>query len=156
MKMKLIAIGQKMPAWINAGFEEYQKRLPKDCQLTLIEVRLPLRAKNANSDKLKAIEAELLFAKIPSQSHIVALDEHGDLWDTLILSKQLQHWKIQSLDVSLIIGGPDGLSQQILSKAHQKWSLSRLTLPHPLVRIIVVEQLYRATAILAGHPYHRS
>jgi 23S rRNA (pseudouridine1915-N3)-methyltransferase len=155
MKIHLITIGQKMPAWIIAGYNEYANRMPKECEINLIELRLPLRSKKSASEKLIEEEGKLLLSKIPARSHVVVLDEHGEMWDTITLSTHLKKWKMQGGDVALLIGGPHGLAESCLKKANQIWSLSRLTFPHPLVRIIIAEQLYRACAIIAGHPYHR-
>jgi 23S rRNA (pseudouridine1915-N3)-methyltransferase len=141
MKMTLYAIGEKMPDWIKQGFEAYTKRFPKTCMLELVQI----------SSKKSA----LLWQKIPERTHVVALDERGQLWNTLQLAEQLQHWKMSGKNIAFIIGGAEGLDKTSLKKAHQCWSLSPLTLPHMLVRILVAEQLYRALSILSGHPYHR-
>ncbi len=158
MKIHLITIGQKMPDWIIAGFQEYAKRLSGDCTLLLNEIRMPTRNKNSSHAEIQKIiqqEGELMLAKIPKDAHIVALDERGELWDTLTLSKNLKHWQMAHSTIALLIGGPDGLSPECKARAHQHWSLSRLTLPHPLVRVIAAEQLYRAWSINHAHPYHR-
>ncbi len=154
MHINLIAIGKNLPDWVNTGFKEYAKRLKGGITLSLTELPLIKRSKNSNIDKIKQQEGEKLLAAA-ANSYIIALDEHGKTWNTIELSKQLQHWRENYSNISLLIGGPDGLSSECLTKANTKWSLSQLTLPHGLVRVIVAEQIYRANSILAGHPYHR-
>lgn len=155
MKISLICVGQKMPQWVSQGFQEYSKRLPSHLKLELVEIPLPHRPKNADIQRLKDEEGETMLAAIPPQTHIVALDERGQLWNTQQLASQLQHWLNESANIALLVGGPDGLSANCLNKARQKWSLSPLTLPHPLVRVVIAEQLYRAWSLLNNHPYHR-
>ncbi len=156
MKLHLITIGKKMPSWINEGFHEYAKRLSHDCTLNLIELDMPKRTKNSSIDKLIAEEGKQMLAAIPHNTYVIALDEHGKCWNTQELAQQLTHWKMLGKDIALLIGGPDGLAKDCFARADQQWSLSPLTLPHPLVRVILAEQLYRAASILVGHPYHRS
>jgi len=156
MKIHLLAIGQRMPAWVSAGYEEYAKRLPRECSLLLHELPMAPRNKNSVVEKLIAQEGESLLAAIPSQSHVVTLEVDGALWSTEILAKRLQIWLTSGQSVSLLVGGPDGLAPACREKAAERWSLSALTLPHPLVRIVVAEQLYRAWTLLSGHPYHRA
>lgn len=156
MKINLIAIGKNMPEWVNNGFSEYAKRLPKDFQLNLIELPLIKRTKNINVAKIMEQEAELILQHVKSSDFTIALDEHGKQFDTKSLALQLQKWRENYQAINLIIGGPDGLAKEIFEKANFKWSLSNLTLPHPLVRIVVAEQIYRAWSILQNHPYHRN
>jgi len=146
MRIRLLSIGNKPPAWLKAGFEEYAKRMPASCQLELIEI--PAERNTAKAD------AKLL-ASIHPDHHVVALDIKGKSWSTEELSTQLSSWLQQGRNMDLLIGGADGLSKACLEKASQKWSLSPLTFPHLLVRVIVAEQLYRAHSILQKHPYHR-
>jgi len=152
----LITIGQKMPDWVNTGFAEYAKRLPASCALKLVELPMPQRGKNANIDQLKAKEAELIEKAIPKGALVIALDEYGQEVSTIGLSRKLSQWLEGGQDVALLVGGPDGLDGSLLQKARWTWSLSKLTFPHPLVRVIVAEQLYRAWSVLNHHPYHRS
>lgn len=144
-----------MPNWIQAGFEEYQKRLPREYQLNLIEIAAQQRTKNSNIKNIIADEGKQLLAKAPKNNKIIALDISGKQWHTEQLATQLQIWHDESTDISLLVGGPDGLSEECLEVADFKWSLSHLTFPHPLVRVIVAEQLYRAWSIISHHPYHR-
>ena len=156
MKIHLLAIGQRMPTWVSAGYEEYAKRLPRECSLVLHELPMATRTKNATIEKCLAQEAGHLLAAIPPHSHIVTLEVQGSAWNTETLAKRLQFWLTSGQSVTLLIGGPDGLAPACLEKAAERWSLSALTLPHPLVRLVVAEQLYRAWTLLSGHPYHRA
>ncbi len=155
MQINLIAIGNKMPAWINEGFLEYSKRLPRDYQLNLIELPAQPRTKNSNIDKIILEEGKVLLEKVRKGNKIIALEITCKQWTTKQLSIQLKKFHDDSDDISLLIGGPEGLSQECLSAADIKWSLSHLTFPHPLVRVILAEQIYRAYSIISNHPYHR-
>lgn len=155
MLIRILAIGTKMPSWINEGFQEYAKRFPPGWKLELREI--PAEKRTANSDIPRIIlqESEKIMATVKSNHRMVALDVQGQSWTTEQLAKQLQNWSQEKQNIDLIIGGPDGLSDTCLNKAEVRWSLSPLTLPHPLVRVLLVEQLYRALSILQQHPYHR-
>lgn len=155
MKINLITVGKNMPEWINSGYYEYAKRLPKDFQLNLIEIPLLKRTKNSDITKIIAQEAKLIQEQI-QPGLIIALDEHGKQFATKEFAVKLQNWRENYQTVNLIIGGPDGLAKEMLAKTNFIWSLSNLTLPHPLVRVIVAEQIYRAITILQNHPYHRA
>ena len=144
-----------MPDWVNQGYQEYAKRLPRDFQLNLIEIEAQKRLKSSNINKIIDKESQQLFSAIPNGNHIIALDRQGKHIDTQTLAQNLQNWHDQSQNISLLIGGPEGIATDYLKKSNQIWSLSALTLPHPLVRIIIAEQTYRAWSILQGHPYHR-
>jgi 23S rRNA (pseudouridine1915-N3)-methyltransferase len=156
MKLNLLAVGTKMPTWVTQGFQEYQKRLPRECSLQLQEIAPAKRAKTGSVEQWKKEEGERILAAIPSNHRVVALDVKGKAWSTEQLAEQLSFWQTDGRDVSLVVGGPDGLSQACLDRADQKWSLSALTLPHPLVRIVMSEQLYRAWTVTQNHPYHRA
>lgn len=156
MKIKLITIGHQPPAWVKSGYENYTQRLPHYLQPHLIEIPLIKRSKSNSIDNIKQQEAKQILSHIRDSEHVIALEIKGQNWSTQVLSSQLANWQQLGLDVAFVIGGPDGLSQECLQRANEKWSLSSLTLPHPLVRVILAEQLYRANAILVGHPYHRS
>ncbi len=155
MYIDLICIGQKMPTYVEMGFKEYAKRLPAVCRLNLIEIPLRKRSKNADIVRLQRQEGEQMLAAIPQGAYVIALDELGKMWSSPQLSKQLAHWMQDYSRVALLVGGPEGLSAACLQRAQQHWSLSALTLPHQLVRIVVAEQLYRAWTLLNNHPYHR-
>lgn len=156
MNIYLISIGQNMPAWVETGFAEYAKRLPASCALKLVELPMPQRTKNASITQLKEKEAALIEQEIPKGALVIALDEYGQEVSTVGLSSKMKQWLESGQDVALLIGGPDGLDGRLLQKARWTWSLSKLTFPHPLVRVIVAEQLYRAWSVLQNHPYHRS
>jgi 23S rRNA (pseudouridine1915-N3)-methyltransferase len=144
-----------MPAWINTGFKEYNKRLPKEFYLNLIEVPAATRSKSSSTEKIMAEESKRIRAVIPEGSLIIALDEHGKQLGSISLSKKLDSWTQEGRDVTFVIGGADGLADEIKQSTDMLWSLSSLTLPHALVRVILVEQVYRAWTIMDNHPYHR-
>lgn len=155
MKIRLIAIGTKMPGWVEEGYAEYAKRINGDITLELIEIPAGKRGKNADIARITDKEGEAMLAAIPAGDRVVALDVLGKSFATEQLSQTLAGWLPEGRHISLLIGGPEGLAPAALARAHEKWSLSRLTLPHPLVRVLLAEQLYRAWSLLKGHPYHR-
>jgi len=144
-----------MPSWVEAGVKDYLKRLPPHLAFNLVELPLPKRGKNADIKRLMQQESEAILQQIKTTDWVVALEVTGKTYSTEQLAQQLKHWQLERRDVKLLIGGPDGLHPDCLQRANQTWSLSPLTLPHPLVRVIVTEQIYRANSILSGHPYHR-
>ncbi|MDX1572835.1 MAG: 23S rRNA (pseudouridine(1915)-N(3))-methyltransferase RlmH [Methylophaga sp.] len=156
MKLKLLAVGQKMPQWVNDGYQEYARRLPRDCSLNLIEIAPAKRGKTSQPQQWMQEESKRILSHVDTTDHVVALDVIGKSWSTPVLADNLAHWQQQGSDVSLMIGGPDGLDPACIQRANQCWSLSALTLPHPLVRVLLAEQLYRAWTILQNHPYHRA
>ncbi len=156
MKITLLAVGQKMPDWVSTAYQEYAKRLSSDVKLDLVELPQAVNSKKVDVATSKRKESELILKALPDHVEVIALDERGKPWSTKELSAQLQGWKNNGRDVFLLVGGPDGLDQQCLELASKRWSLSNLTFPHPLVRILVAEQLYRAQSILNNHPYHRA
>ena len=155
MRLRLLAIGNKMPAWVTAGFQDFAKRLPPSYTLQLIEIPAEKRLKNSNLQRVMEKEGEKMLQAIAPGNLVVALDLKGQPWSTAQVAENLQQWHAANQPVDLLIGGPEGLAPACRLKAHLHWSLSPLTLPHPLVRIIVAEQLYRAYSILQRHPYHR-
>lgn len=155
MRTRIIAVGTKMPAWVETGYKDYAKRLPRDFSVEVLELPLGPRGKNASIEKAIAKESEAMLAAIPDGDKVIALDVRGKPWSTEQLADKLADWRMDGNNYSLLIGGPDGLSQQCLQRADVRWSLSALTLPHPLVRIVLIEQLYRAWTILNNHPYHK-
>lgn len=156
MKLRLVAVGQKMPAWVEAGYAEYANRMPPETRLELVEIPLAQRSKSRAIEKAIASEGQRMLAACNERDRVIALDVRGKPWSTEQLAAQLAGWMQDGRDVALLIGGPDGLSQDCLERAERRWSLSPLTLPHPLVRIVLAEQLYRAVSILKNHPYHRA
>lgn len=143
-----------MPDWVQKGFEEYQRRFPKDMPFELIEIPAGKRGKNADIKRILELEGRAMLAA-SGRGKIVTLDIPGKPWTTEQLACQLERWKQEGRDLCLLIGGPEGLSPECKERAEQSWSLSPLTLPHPLVRVIVAESLYRAWSLTANHPYHR-
>jgi len=156
MKIKILAVGTKMPKWVADGFNEYVKRLPKDLPLDLVEIALGARGKNPDIKRAIQKESTAILAQIGAQDHVVALEVKGADWSTEKLALNLEQWQMQGQNLVILIGGPDGLSDECRARANQQWSLSALTLPHPIVRIVLAEQLYRAWTVTQNHPYHRS
>jgi 23S rRNA (pseudouridine1915-N3)-methyltransferase len=155
MIIHLIAVGTRCAAWTKMAFLDYQKRLPAEYNLKLITIPISKRNKNALITKNIAEEEKKILAALPKRSRVIALDVKGQMWSTQQLAQFLQQWKLERQAISLLIGGPDGLGDTCINNAEHVWSLSPLTLPHALVRIVVAEQLYRACSLLSGHPYHR-
>ena len=143
-----------MPAWIAAAYHEYAKRLPRDCALELLELKPEPRDRGRNAAQILAAEAVRIRAACANCS-IVALDERGSAWTTLDLARNLQQWRAAGASVAFVIGSADGLDPALKRTAAARLALSAMTLPHGLVRVLLVEQIYRATSVLAGHPYHR-
>ncbi|MGM0614796.1 MAG: 23S rRNA (pseudouridine(1915)-N(3))-methyltransferase RlmH [Pseudomonadota bacterium] len=155
MKLRMLAVGNKMPAWVEEGVETYRKRLPRDFSLEIEEIALGQRGKNADVTKARLQEAERIKARLKGDEYLVALEVKGKAWSTPQLASEADQWRMQGKEVVLLVGGPDGLDPALSARANVAWSLSPLTLPHPLVRIMLTEQLYRAWTLLVGHPYHR-
>lgn len=155
MKLRILAVGTKMPSWVEAGVAEYTKRMPRDCAIEFCEIAPGNRGKNADVARAIAQEGDRMLAKMHEGEHVVALEVNGRAYDTPALSQALGDWRMLGCDIALLVGGPDGLDPRCSQRAQQRWSLSKLTLPHPLVRIVLAEQLYRAWTLLVGHPYHR-
>ena len=155
MKIQVLAMGTKMPSWVQEGCEEYRKRLPKEFALTVKELPLGSRAKTTSTASVIAAESEKLLASVPTGFQTVVLDKSGSAWSTEQLADNIQNWQMQGRSLALLIGGPNGLSGGCLRAADKVWSLSQLTLPHPLVRIVILEQIYRAWSVLNNHPYHK-
>jgi len=156
MKLLVLAVGQRMPDWVNAGWRDYARRLPAEYALELREIKPEPRASGKTSAQLMQAEAARLRAALPPDAIIAALDEHGRDLTTATLAQQLQGWRDEARNVAFLIGGPDGLDEALKREAHARLRLSSLTLPHPMVRVLLAEQLYRAWSILTGHPYHRA
>jgi len=146
MNIQIIAVGTKMPTWVTAAYQEYQKRLLPEIQLQLKEIPV---------QKTNQLENQHILNAIKPGSYTIALDSRGSQYTSEKLAEQLESWKLLAKPINILIGGPEGYTSETLAKADAKWSLSALTFPHPIVRIILAEQLYRAQSILKGHPYHR-
>lgn len=155
MQIHLISVGNRMPGWVQQGYDEYAKRLPRECELILKEIAPGKRTKNSDIDRIVKDEGERMITAIPQGSHVVTLDIPGKPWSTPELADAMRRWLESGQHVSLLVGGPEGLADSAKQLARESWSLSKLTFPHPLVRIVVAEQLYRAWSILHNHPYHR-
>ena len=156
MKINLLAVGQKMPAWVEQGYKEYAHRMPTEVSLELKEIAPGKRGKNADIKRIIQEESQRIQQAIPKNNRIVVLDVKGKAWSTERLAERMGIWMQSGQDVSLLVGGPEGLSQDARELADEYWSLSALTFPHPLVRVILAEQLYRAWSVLRNHPYHRA
>ena len=156
MKARLIAAGTRLPAWINEGFQEYQKRLRQPLTLELVEVPVAQRRPGEPPQRAMAREGEIMLAAIGREDHVGALEVEGRPFSTPQLSTWLGERLRAAQPLVLLVGGPDGLAEDCRQRANQAWSLSPLTLPHGLVRVVVAEQLYRAMSLAAGHPYHRA
>jgi 23S rRNA (pseudouridine1915-N3)-methyltransferase len=156
MRINLIAVGTRMPDWVEAGIVEYRKRLPPELQFEIREIALAKRGKNADIARALQQEGAAMLAAIAARDVVIALDVQGKSFATEQLAAQLAQWQLNGENISVLVGGPDGLAAECLQRAQQRWSLSALTLPHPLVRVLFAEQLYRAWSINNNHPYHRA
>ena len=156
MDINLIAAGTRMPSWVNEGYQEYARRLPRECRLKLTEIPLGQRARSTPVERAVNEEGKRVLAATAPSQRVIAMDVRGRCWSTDQLAEALASWMQDGRDVCLLVGGPDGLSSACLERAEQRWSLSALTLPHPLVRVLLAEQLYRAWTVISNHPYHRS
>ncbi len=155
MRIQVIAVGTRLPQWQQQGFQEYARRLPRECALQLTEIPAAPRAKSKPTKQAIQKESERMLAAVDKNDHVIALDQPGAQYSSEGLSGLLATWLAQGRHLSLLIGGADGLSEACRCRAELRWSLSELTLPHGLVRVMVAEQIYRAWSILRGHPYHR-
>lgn len=155
MHIRLIAVGDRQPPWVDTAFDDYAQRLPKAWQFSTNVIPVPKRSKSGNVQAAMAIEEQKILSAARQEECIVLLDERGVQLDSRQLAGQLQQWQTAGQDLGFVIGGPDGVSEKIRDRANFCWSLSKLTLPHGLARVVFVESLYRAWSIGAGHPYHR-
>ena len=155
MKLLVIAVGQRVPDWAQTAWADYAKRFPPELRLELKAIKTEPRSGGRTTEQIMTAERQRIEAAIPSGTHVVALDERGSALTTSALAAKLSQWQGQGGDVALLIGGPDGLHPALRQAAHERIRLSDLTLPHAMVRVLLVEQLYRAWSINAGHPYHR-
>ena len=155
MQIKLIAVGTRMPNWVEQGYQEYAQRMPNICSLELVEISAKKRGKNADTARILRDEASAIQAAISAGTLVIALDRKGKQVDTLALASHLQNWIDESQNVAILIGGPEGIDPQFLAQTQLKWSLSAMTFAHPVVRVMLAEQLYRAWSINANLPYHR-
>tara|TARA_B110000503_G_scaffold38022_1_gene62349 strand:+ start:128 stop:562 length:435 start_codon:yes stop_codon:yes gene_type:complete len=144
-----------MPSWVTAGVDEYVRRLPREFSVTWQEVP-PAKRQGDSAETFMAKEAQFISRQLKTDERIVALDVTGSVVSTEDMAAQISEWQMTGQSVSILIGGPDGLDPSLLKRASAKWSFGRITLPHPLVRVVLAEQLYRAWSINNNHPYHRA
>ncbi len=155
MKIKLLAVGTRMPEWVEQAVTEYGRRMPADFALVCQAVPMVRRGKSVTPEQAQRREGRALLERVDRRDHVVALTVDGRGHSTETLARRVQGVREDGCDLALLVGGPDGLSQECLQRAAERWSLSALTLAHPLVRVVVAEQLYRVWSLLHGHPYHR-
>ncbi len=156
MKCHVIAIGHKMPDWVDSGYREYAKRMPREMPISLLEIKPEKRVGGKTTEQLLYAEFLRIRAVLPVDCRTIVLDERGALWTSEKLAITLKQWAIDTVSIVFIIGSADGLHAEIKNNADEMLALSRLTLPHGLARVLLAEQLYRASTIIKGHPYHRS
>ena len=155
MHIRLIAVGDRQPSWVDSAFNDYVARLPRQWQFRLETIATAKRQKNTHAEVSKQAEGEKILAKMKPAEHVVVLDENGTQFTSKELAGKLEDWQSVGEDIVFIIGGPDGVSREVQARANSSWSLSKLTLPHGLARVLFAEQIYRAWSLLTGHPYHR-
>jgi 23S rRNA (pseudouridine1915-N3)-methyltransferase len=154
LRIRIVALGQRMPAWVDAAFSDYARRLPRDYAVELVELKPGPRDRGRSVEQILESEAERIEASV--QGHrVIALDEAGSAWSTRELARQLRRFHDDGEDIAFVIGSADGLAPRVRERAGTVLSMSAFTLPHGLVRVLLVEQVYRAVSLLAGHPYHR-
>ena len=155
LKILLVSVGEKMPSWINDGYQEYEKRVRGRFNLQLVAVPAGKRTKNSDLNKITAEEENKINQIIPANVRRIALDRRGKSWSTLAFAKRMEEWMAQTQNIALIVGGPEGLSEKFISECDESWSLSELTFAHPIMRVILAEQIYRCCSVIDGGPYHR-
>lgn len=156
MKIRLLAIGTRPEDWVADAVKLYLARMPAHLKLEIVEIPLSLRSSGGNPDVARAKEGQRILQRLKPGDFVVTLDERGRGWSSVDLAREVEGWQNHHPSVVLVVGGPEGLSDEVSQRANQSWSLSALTFPHGLARVIVIEQLYRAWTILQGHPYHRA
>ncbi len=156
MKIFILAVGNKMPDWVVAGFTEYAKRMPYELPVKLIDIKPEKRGTGKNTEQILSIEGGRISAALPSGCRTIVLDERGQQWSTVKFTNVLTEWMEEGRDIAFIIGGADGLHHNFKKNANEVLALSTMTLPHALVRVMLIEQLYRAASIIKRHPYHRA
>jgi 23S rRNA (pseudouridine1915-N3)-methyltransferase len=154
MKLRIISVGHKMPSWVETACAEYTKRMPREATVEIIDIKPEKRAAGNSTENIQLIEAKRIL-EVVGKDFCIALDERGQEVTTLQLADRFKDWQTSGRDVALIIGGADGLHTSVKQKADWLWGLSKLTLPHAMVRVLLAEQLYRAHSVITNHPYHR-
>jgi len=154
LKLRILSVGHKMPDWVEQACAEYLKRMPREASVEIIEIRPDKRASGKNSEVVQEAEADRIL-EAAGKDLLIVLDEHGQEITTTQLAQRMENWLAGGRDVALVIGGADGLHASLKKKADWLWSLSKLTMPHGMVRVVLAEQLYRAWTVIQNHPYHR-
>jgi 23S rRNA (pseudouridine1915-N3)-methyltransferase len=154
LKLRIISVGHKMPAWVETACADYVKRMPRELSIEIIEIKPEKRAAGNNTENIQALEAKRILEAV-GKDFLVACDERGQEITTLQLAEKLNSWQTLGRDISIVIGGADGLHASLKQRADWLFGLSKLTLPHAFVRVLLCEQLYRAHSVNLGHPYHR-
>lgn len=155
MKIDLVAVGTRSPKWISAGFDEYNKRIQGGYRINLHEIQVGKRTKNRSMSQLIETEGQKMLGLVDQRTKVIALDVKGEQWTTPQMAKEMHDWELDAQNVALLVGGPDGLSPACIDRANKSWSLSPLTFPHFLVRVLIAEQIYRGWSLLNNHPYHK-
>jgi len=156
VKARLIAVGERAPDWVAAGYADYARRLSHWLPLDLVEITPGMRGRNRDAARATSDEGQRVLAALPKSAHVVALDGSGKMYSSEQLAQRMEYWRQHGRDLAFLIGGPEGHAPDVIAAAQETWSLGPLTLPHMLVRLVVAEQLYRAASLLANHPYHRA
>jgi 23S rRNA (pseudouridine1915-N3)-methyltransferase len=154
LKIRIISVGHKMPGWVESACTEYLKRMPREATVEIVEIKPEKRAAGNSTENIQLIEAKKILEAV-GRDFLIALDEHGTELTTLQLSEKFKTWQLSGRDIALVIGGADGLHTTVKQQANWLWGLSKLTLPHGMVRVLLCEQLYRAYTVIQNHPYHR-
>ena len=154
MKLRILSVGHKMPDWVETACSEYLKRMPREASVEIVEIKPDKRASGKNAEVVQEAEAKRIL-EAAGKDYLIALDERGQEVTTVQLAARMETWLTSGRDIALIIGGADGLHASVKSRADWLWGLSKLTLPHGMVRVLLAEQLYRAWTVIQHHPYHR-
>ncbi|PKO47835.1 MAG: 23S rRNA (pseudouridine(1915)-N(3))-methyltransferase RlmH [Betaproteobacteria bacterium HGW-Betaproteobacteria-22] len=154
MKLRIISVGHKMPAWVEMACADFTKRMPRESTVEIVEIKPEKRAAGNSTENIQLIEAKRIL-DAAGKDYLIACDERGQEVTTLQLAEKMQYWHTLGRDISIVIGGADGLHASLKQQASWLWGLSKLTLPHAFVRVLLCEQLYRAHSVIQNHPYHR-
>ncbi len=155
MRIQIIAVGERMPAWVQDGYQEYMKRITSGMTISLVEISAEKRNKSANIQKILVKEAQRMLQAVAKDHYIIALDKDGQSWSTEVLADKIRAWQQDGTNISILIGGPEGMTAELISQAQARMSFSAMTFPHPIIRVMLAEQLYRAYSIINNHPYHK-
>ena len=155
MRIQIIAVGERMPAWVQEGYREYIKRITSGITVSLLEISAEKRGKSSNTQKILEKEAQRMRQAVAKDHYMIALDKGGQSWSTQTLADRIRDWQQDGTNISFLIGGPEGMTTELLQQAQAKMSFSAMTFPHPIIRVMLAEQLYRAYSIINNHPYHK-